>query len=1380
MDISNYKSKEQQFTFGSCAASVNLTTGRLAVEIPGLSFRGTENTVGFSNAFNSQYDGNPNSSANTMGANWKISAEQFINYGTQYTDSGGITHILKESSPSSTTYTSKSLPGDIKFTKNISTNVFTASDSEDNSMTFDSSGKLIETKKCASAKIIYDYSSGRLIKISENGYPGAYIGFVYGNMTFNNTQVTRLKESHLYVNGTPVKSLFYTYNCDGLLTIITKRVYKSNGQSKDIALISMRYTKPNNYSDYRLDYVCDMQTKEALKFGYSTTGGISNPKVSQIETGKSGDTSSEPCGASDCPVSGNAQHKVPSFINGGTWVGISYKTDQYPYSNQTSEATVTTDKGVSISHFFNWDGEWVFCMEKFTGQYVNDYKHLCKLPGQNLPLAGSPVYALYRQINTQPVHYYINSNSGGSSISVFPQFNKNIKDAISGYLTKTGNCQKYAVTFYLRLQSVHLGNVTQKAKTTIKLAGTTYEGSEFYDVHTTGVWQFVSIPINIGYGNKNKLEGFTLEILGTTSLEIGDVRIAAAGESGNSIQPVYEYYPNGSIKKSTVSDEYGVKTVYDYLSNGNLWKTTITGAQGGTIGSERLYYSNNGLLWKEISEGIETVYTYTSSSTPLLNTVTRGNLQHVYEYDDYGEELKAISAYDSGTLKAKHELTASFNNGVSHITVTVKDGIGNVFKTYETSANNYASAGTDKYNHTGGGKRQWPKDDSRRAYWDKAYKNNSWTNLWESQFGWPVTQISGNGEEYNFWYDDEVSLFDYSQKNGNNNVLSVFKYFQSDDDVYQAWNDNDGVVYTKTYDSGKQNPRFNRTTVAGKEIFYYYDQFGALEEKNRDGFIYEILNNDRAQKKLSREIIFGKPAAYKYKSEVNCQSGKPDNIVYTKDGKADYTVGYTYDALGRILTENHPKMGNKTYTYNPDGTVKTINNAPPPQYPYNANGFMTSKGPYALTWTNNYLTGYKSVNNTYDFYGRRKSKTYNNATTEYAWDGGKLVAERPAGSNYYNIIYYIYDAEGISRIYNRFNTNINYFTCKDALGNTSVIYNTNSGARYQFVYDFNGNFKVYNSAGSDVTASAKAQYSVCPFLWKGYYYDYDMGLYYINGRWYDPEIGQFVSFANSESLCYNINNIGYLNPHGFGVPNPLLFPANGYNCFPSLPLSANCLDIGKFKYIPKWQRDLSNWWNGLPSSVKIGAGIIVITGLAIATVATAGGGIAGFSAMGGVLGIGTAATGATGILAGATVGATIAAGLGAGFGALSALIGGKNVGNAAANGFMWGAFSGALSGALGETSITLIGQLIGNSAISVGAYGAQCFFTGENPTLLGFVLALGGGLAAGVAYQKDILRTVLIDIAFQSGGLIGDGVKRIWNIKDSWWLGFNPPFGYVY
>ena len=114
-----------------------------------------------------------------------------------------------------------------------------------------------------------------------------------------------------------------------------------------------------------------------------------------------------------------------------------------------------------------------------------------------------------------------------------------------------------------------------------------------------------------------------------------------------------------------------------------------------------------------------------------------------------------------------------------------------------------------------------------------------------------------------------------------------------------------------------------------------------------------------------------------------------------------------------------------------------------------------------------------------------------------------------------------------------------------------------------FVYTQNAYKKgrVRKGAGIDITENMSYNNSVAklnPFRYRGYYYDAETGLYYLNSRYYDPSIGRFlnaddisyiqptdINGLNLFAYCYN-NPIMYLDPTGQFI---ISLVDVGYACF---------------------------------------------------------------------------------------------------------------------------------------------------------------------------------------------------------------------------------------
>ena len=174
-----------------------------------------------------------------------------------------------------------------------------------------------------------------------------------------------------------------------------------------------------------------------------------------------------------------------------------------------------------------------------------------------------------------------------------------------------------------------------------------------------------------------------------------------------------------------------------------------------------------------------------------------------------------------------------------------------------------------------------------------------------------------------------------------------------------------------------------------------------------------------------------------------------------------------------------------------------------------------------------------------------------------------------------------------------------------------------------------------------------------PFRYRGYYYDTESNLYYLNSRYYNPEIGRFI----------NADDIDYLGADS----SPL-----SYNLF------AYCLNnpVNRF--------DVNGNWS-MPNWLKVTVGAVAIAGLAVATVCTGGAAavICGAALSGAIAG------GASGAVMGAIGGGISGGWQGALDGACSGFMSGTLIGGAT------GAASAGLNIATGAT--TVVGNAHGST-----------------------------------------------------------------------------------
>ena len=180
----------------------------------------------------------------------------------------------------------------------------------------------------------------------------------------------------------------------------------------------------------------------------------------------------------------------------------------------------------------------------------------------------------------------------------------------------------------------------------------------------------------------------------------------------------------------------------------------------------------------------------------------------------------------------------------------------------------------------------------------------------------------------------------------------------------------------------------------------------------------------------------------------------------------------------------------------------------------------------------------------YNADGIRTEKTYAERAGEvpvytdvYTVDGSKILSEQRTDEETGNVIrtiYYVYDANGqpVGMKYN----GVQYWYQKNMQGDVVRILNASGAEVVSYAYDAWG--KVLSVSGSLSSTVGAAN----PFRYRGYYYDTETGWYYLNTRYYDPNVGRFLSpdtilGANGGLLGYNLYAYCNNNPVMFADPS---------------------------------------------------------------------------------------------------------------------------------------------------------------------------------------------------------------------------------------------------
>ena len=108
---------------------------------------------------------------------------------------------------------------------------------------------------------------------------------------------------------------------------------------------------------------------------------------------------------------------------------------------------------------------------------------------------------------------------------------------------------------------------------------------------------------------------------------------------------------------------------------------------------------------------------------------------------------------------------------------------------------------------------------------------------------------------------------------------------------------------------------------------------------------------------------------------------------------------------------------------------------------------------------------------------------------------------------------FTYDADGkpVSITYKQgSNAAVTYFYAYNGQGDVIAIYNSsNSTLVGSYEYDLWG--KLISATPASSSSDPKGILTKNPFRYRGYYYDNETGYYYLNTRYYDPQVRRFIS-----------------------------------------------------------------------------------------------------------------------------------------------------------------------------------------------------------------------------------------------------------------------------
>lgn len=768
------------------------------------------------------------------------------------------------------------------------------------------------------------------------------------------------------------------------------------------------------------------------------------------------------------------------------------------------------------------------------------------------------------QVNADNVYYIRNVTTGNA-------MKASDSNLVNGTYATQNNTVRWKLisageqdVYYIQPQSdagkyltVENGSTADKAK--IVLSATSTSDNQKFKVQYNNDGTFYILTKVSNY--QKAIDGRDLNNSSSTALNKSMVQNAKDTTSGNQKWYFTQYVENPIAKTkiitnstytsdrnylSSATDALGNTTSYNYNSDGSL--ESVTDAKGNM--TSYTYYEDSGEL-KTVTSGNSTnQYTYQDDRLKTIETAN-GTI-YTFNYDAYGRNTSielnrknstvAPRILVSYTYNSDQENTYGSGNNLSKVTY----GNDSSYYIYYDSIGRTKNIGGsfiyyDKNGNISGRKPGGDYDQGLITYhYDLSGRVVNKTM--ESEFDGDILNT------LTYKYLDQKNLLEkYRFTNQTGSFLTSFLYGdinkgQIPDAVYGVKLDNTLRIGYSYDDFARQSSRTLYTN--GSHIKTSYG-FKSVSDDSTSCLIDTITENGYIYTYTYDAV--GNITAY---SKKNASTDEVvENYVYQYDNKNQLTyvgtdqtsgISYTYDANGNILTKtDHSK--NKTITYGyTDPTwadLLTSYNGQAITYDEIGNPLEYHNGT-AMTFEWSYGRRLSSVNKgestirySYDQEGNRTSKTLSNGYTSYFTFDGILYGEKTqsfdTGDSSY--IHYYYDDN--DRIYGFSYNGTQYYYQFNLQGDVTGIYDSDGQLVVEYKYDAWG--KVLSVTGT--LASSIGQ--INPIRYRSYYYDNETGFYYLNSRYYDPEVGRFLN-ADGEMASIGGDAIGY-NLFAYCFNNPI-------------------------------------------------------------------------------------------------------------------------------------------------------------------------------------------------------------------------------------------------
>ena len=464
-------------------------------------------------------------------------------------------------------------------------------------------------------------------------------------------------------------------------------------------------------------------------------------------------------------------------------------------------------------------------------------------------------------------------------------------------------------------------------------------------------------------------------------------------------------------------------------------------------------------------------------------------------------------------------------------------------------------------------------------------------------------------------YDADQNVTAITTRVNNGGILRTDTYAYSYDDDHRPTNTAYGSVSESiTYDgysrvTGKTVQNSGNTVLSTS---YAYRDIDAEHTTTQVSSLTNMFGGNTLSHSYTYDangnILSDGSTTYAYDSlnqlvwEYNTAAGKAWNYAYDLGGnilsKTEYdyadgqtsnpvTVSYTYgDAVWRDLLT----------AYNGEAIT------------YDGIGNPTSYRGWGMTWQGGRQFSSMQKDGTalsfsYNDAGLRTEKTVNGSTRRYIWNSSQLMADVGASDAFY--FHYSSGGELIGYTYKTADAETECILVKNQQGDVERVISADGTILASYTYDAWGN--VLTAEGTLAAAN--------PIRYRGYYFDAETGLYYLQSRYYDPAVGRFI---NADNYATTYKTSTGANMFAYCLNNPANCKDDGGELANWLVGGVIGAVIGGLSALAAGESFAAGALQGAVSGALAGAAVDV----ALAVIAVPGAGIlaAGLLAFGGGMG----------------------------------------------------------------------------------------------------------------------------------------------------------------